>query len=69
MKSNRRATVDRRSFIRALSAGTGAVAAGFATLPGSAAATKSDRDKTKARYKETEHVKAYYRVNRYPAKS
>jgi hypothetical protein len=66
VKPNRRATVDRRSFIRALSAGTGAVAASFATLPGSAAAAKSDPDKPKARYKETDHVKTFYRVNRYP---
>ena len=28
--------------------------------------TESNEEKRKARYRETEHVKAYYRVNRYP---
>jgi hypothetical protein len=40
-------------------------AAPFAT---EAVAAESNADKTKARYKETDHVKAYYRVNRFPAK-
>ena len=31
--------------------------------------TETNDEKRKARYKETDHVKAYYRVNRYPAKS
>jgi hypothetical protein len=29
--------------------------------------TESNEEKRKARYKETEHVKTYYRVNRYPS--
>jgi len=29
--------------------------------------TESDSDKRKARYKETDHVKTFYRVNRYPS--
>jgi hypothetical protein len=28
--------------------------------------SESNDEKRKARYKETDHVKAYYRVNRYP---
>ena len=28
--------------------------------------TETNDEKRKARYKETDHVKAYYRVNRYP---
>jgi len=39
-------------------------AAPFAT---EAAASESDADKKKARYKETDHVKAYYKVNRFPS--
>jgi hypothetical protein len=28
--------------------------------------TENNDEKRKARYRETEHVKTYYRVNRYP---
>ncbi len=30
--------------------------------------TENNDEKRKARYKETDHVKAFYRVNRYPTK-
>ena len=29
--------------------------------------TETNDEKRKARYKETEHVKTFYRVNRYPS--
>ena len=60
--------VGRRDFLRIL--GTGGVAAGVTTLAtGSAHADDETADeKRKARYRETEHVKNFYRVNRYPAK-
>jgi len=66
MQKNERAKLARRDVLRAL--GVGAGAAAFApTLAGEARAdTENDADKRKARYKETDHVKAYYRVNRYP---
>ena len=56
----------RRAFMK--SVGTVSAAAAIAaTLPvdGAKAATESDQEKRKARYKETDHVKAYYRTNRY----
>ncbi len=60
-------TVARRDFLRVLAAGAGAAAATTAApLTAPAAAAQSDQDKRKARYKETEHVKAFYRVNKYP---
>jgi hypothetical protein len=60
-------TVARRDFLRVLAAGAGAAAAtGAAPLTSPAAAAESDQEKRKARYKETEHVKAFYRVNKYP---
>jgi hypothetical protein len=68
MKNEKRATVGRRDFLRKV--GLGAVGAG-ATLatplivPAQADSENND-EKRKARYKETDHVKAYYRVNRYP---
>jgi hypothetical protein len=69
MKDKKKATVARRDFLRKV--GVGAVGAG-ATLatplisPAQADSENND-EKRKARYKETDDVKAFYRVNRYPA--
>jgi hypothetical protein len=69
MSDKKKASVGRRDFLRKV--GLGAVGAGatLATpLVGSAHAdSENGNEKRKARYKETDHVKAYYRVNRYPA--
>ncbi len=68
MKNEKKATVGRRDFLRTV--GLGAVGAG-ATLatplivPAQADSEDND-EKRKARYKETDHVNAYYRVNHYP---
>ena len=65
MKENK-GKVGRRDFLRALGAGAGAaVAAPLATV--AKADTETNDEKRKARYKETEHVKTFYRVNRYPS--
>jgi len=65
MKRERKA-VGRREFLRAL--GAGATAAADAPLAGAARAdTESNDEKRRSRYKETEHVKTFYRVNRYPS--
>jgi anaerobic selenocysteine-containing dehydrogenase len=60
-------TVDRsrRNFLRAGIAGASVAAAGTGAAVMPAAATESDAEKTKARYKETDHVKTYYATNRY----
>ncbi|MET3312177.1 TorA maturation chaperone TorD [Bradyrhizobium japonicum] len=70
MSEDRKATVGRRDFLRKVGAGTLGAGATLATpLVGSAQADSETNDeKRKARYKETDHVKAFYRVNRYPAK-
>ena len=66
---DKKTTVGRRDFLRKV--GIGAVGAG-ATLttplmaPAQADSENND-EKRKARYKETDHVKTYYRVNRYPS--
>jgi hypothetical protein len=52
----------RRQFIGGLGAG----AAIAATSP-LALEAKADDEKRKSRYKESDHVKVYYRVNRYPS--
>ena len=46
--------------------GAGAAATGVVPLTGAGAAVESDQEKKKSRYRESEHVKAFYRVNRYP---
>jgi hypothetical protein len=66
MKSKEQQAVDRRGFLKALGLGAGAAATGVvAVAPTVAVAGESDADKKKARYKETDHVKAYYRTNKY----
>jgi hypothetical protein len=60
--------VGRRDVLRALGAGAGvAVAAGGPLATPAAADSENNDEKRKARYKETEHVKTFYRVNRYPS--
>jgi hypothetical protein len=68
MKQQDKAKVGRRDFLRALGAGAGVAAAAAAPLATEAKAdNESNDEKRKARYKETDHVKAFYRVNRYPS--
>ena len=63
-KSKSRATgVDRRRLF--LMGGSAVAAAAVAPLTGGAAADETQAERVKARYKETDHVKNYYRVNRY----
>ena len=57
----------RRDFLRALGAGATTVAAAAPLVGEARADTETNDEKRKARYKETEHVKTFYRVNRYPS--
>ena len=59
------AGVDRRSFFRAGGGAAVVEAATIATGSEPALATESNSEREKMRYKETEHVKTFYRVNRY----
>ena len=69
MKREAKTTVGRREFLRTLGAGAGVAVAAAAPLATDVKAdTESNQEKRKARYRETEHVKTYYRVNRYPSK-
>ncbi len=69
MKDEKQVKVGRRDFLRKVGVGTVGAGATLATpLISSAQADSENNDeKRKARYKETDHVKTYYRVNRYPA--
>lgn len=64
MKQQEKTKVGRRDFLRAM--GAGAVAATPLASPAKAD-SESDAEKRKSRYRETDHVKEYYRVNRYPS--
>jgi hypothetical protein len=66
MQNNEKAKLGRRDVLRALSVGAGAAAIAPALAGEARADTESDAEKRKARYQESDHVKAYYRVNRYP---
>ena len=67
MTKERKTTLGRREFLRTLGAGATVAAAGAGPLANQAHAdTETNDEKRKARYRETEHVKAFYRVNRYP---
>ena len=57
------AGVDRRRFF--MMGGSAVAAAAVVPLASEAEADESQAERVKARYKETDHVKNYYRVNRY----
>ncbi len=65
---DRETAIDRRNFLRKASAGTAIAGASLATpLMRPARADSENKDeKLKARYRVSDDVKAYYRVNRYP---
>ena len=62
-KSQKVAGVDRRRFF--LMGGSAVAAAAVVPLASEAEADESQAERIKARYKESDHVKNYYRVNRY----
>jgi hypothetical protein len=59
-----RGNIGRRAVLGALAAGS---TASLAPIPAAAsAAGEIDQDRRKARYRESEEVRTFYRVNRYP---
>jgi hypothetical protein len=69
MTDKKEISVGRRDFLRRVGLGSVGAGATLATpLVGTARADSENNDeKRKARYRETDDVKTYYRVNRYPA--
>jgi len=63
-----KAKLGRRDVLRVLGGGAGLAAAGATLATGARADSENNEEKRKSRYRETEHVKTYYRVNRYPTK-
>jgi hypothetical protein len=67
MSREQKPKVGRREFLRTLGAGATAAVAAAPLAGGARADTESNDEKRKSRYKETEHVKTFYGVNRYPS--
>ena len=67
MRTRDKTTVGRRDFLRVLGAGATIAAAAPLAATEAKADTETNDEKRKARYKETDHVKTFYRVNRYPS--
>jgi hypothetical protein len=67
MGDKRHTAMNRRSFFGVFGGvSTAAVATAVATLsPSEAQAYNPGEEETRARYQETDHVKAFYRVNGY----
>jgi hypothetical protein len=64
-RSQTKPTVARRDVLRAMAAGVGAAAVPLAS---STQPAEAKEDKQTARYRPSDHIEAYYRVNRYPSK-
>ena len=68
MKFRNGTKLDRRDVLRGLGVGAGvATAAAGGMAPPAKADSETNDEKRKARYKETDHVRAFYRVNKYPS--
>jgi hypothetical protein len=65
MEQESKSGLKRRDFLRAIGL-SAATAAAVPLATEARADTETDDEKRKARYQESDHVKAYYRVNRYP---
>jgi hypothetical protein len=68
MTTENKTKFGRRDVLRALGTGAGVAATSAAPLATIAQAdSESNDEKRKTRYKESDHVKTFYRVNRYPS--
>lgn len=65
MKTQDKFTMGRRQLFRAIALGAAASATPLAARDAFADSESND-EKRKARYRESEEVKTFYRVNRYP---
>jgi len=68
MQDKRPTELSRRNFLRAFGGASTTAVAAAAFAPGEAQAYDPGEEETRSRYQETDHVKAFYRVNGYPKK-
>lgn len=68
MRDENKRTAGRRDFLRKAGIGAAGAGATLATpwLAPAQADSETEQEMRKARYRETDDVKAFYRVNRYP---
>lgn len=66
MQDKQQAALSRRNFLSAFGGASTAAVATVALTPTEAQAYDPGKEEMGSRYKETDHIKAYYRVNRYP---
>jgi hypothetical protein len=66
MQDERQAALSRRNFLRAFGGVSTTAIAAATLIPTEAQAYDPGEEETGTRYQETDHVKAFYRVNRYP---
>jgi hypothetical protein len=59
-------TLGRRQFLRVVGIGT-SIAATAPVAAVSVAGAEANEEKRKSRYRKSEHIKTFYRVNRYPS--
>ncbi|MFU0507599.1 formate dehydrogenase [Pseudaminobacter sp. NGMCC 1.201702] len=65
MLDKRQMAMNRRNFLRAFGGASTAAVATVTLSPDEAQAYNPGQEETKTRYRETDHVKAFYRVNGY----
>jgi hypothetical protein len=65
-KSKDSSKLGRRDVLRVLGASAGVAVAAAPLVTEVRADSESDAEKRRARYRETDHVKKFYAVNRYP---
>ena len=66
-KEEQKSKLGRRDFLRAVGAGAGLAVTAAAPLATEAVAEETDAEKNKSRYNpNSDDIKTYYRVNRYP---
>lgn len=68
MQEKRQTAINRRNFLRAFGGASTAAVAAVALTPEEAQAYNPGEQEAGARYRETDHVKAFYRVNGYETK-
>ena len=66
MQAIGRSRFGRRQFLQTLGAGA-VVTAAAPLVTGAKADNETNDEKRKSRYRATDHVKTFYRVNRYPS--
>ncbi len=67
MKTEGKMAVGRRQFLFSVGAAAAATTAAGQLVTEARADTETGEEKRKSRYKLTDHIKNYYRVNHYPA--